>query len=162
MTKYDKTTKCWWCKHCFDNHAVGLPENYIDNKFQLIGNFCSYNCAKSYNLDLTDNNIWKRNSLLSFLYTLTYSEDKEIIPAPHWKVLKDFGGNHKKKKFRDDHIINTKEFIYLHPPLVTRKPFIEETNRNNILSSTSNELLLKRTKPLKSTIHNIRKILGLK
>ena len=67
LTNYNKNTKCWWCKHHFDTPAVGLPENYYNDTFELIGNFCSFNCAKSYNMDLGDNNIWKRNSLLDFL-----------------------------------------------------------------------------------------------
>ena len=92
---------------------------------------------------------------------LTYNEDIEILPAPHWKVLKDFGGNLSIEQFRDDFIINTTEFIYLHPPLVTRKPFIEEIKRINVNNiSDDNELVLKRNKPLKTTIHNIRNILG--
>lgn len=162
LTNYDQNTKCWWCKHSFDCPAIGLPENYSNGKFEMMGNFCSFNCAKRYNLDMNDNNVWKRNSLLDFLYNLTYSEDKEILPAPHWKVLKDFGGNLSIEQFRDNSIINSKEFLYLHPPLVTRKPFIEEINRKKFSNESSNDdLVLKRTKPLKSNIHNIRKILGL-
>ena len=68
LTNYDKNTKCWWCKHNFDSHAIGLPENYIEGKFELQGNFCSFNCSKSYNMDLSDNNTWKRNSLLDYFY----------------------------------------------------------------------------------------------
>ena len=113
--------------------AIGLPENYVDGKFELQGNFCSFNCAKSYNLDLSDNNTWKRNSLLDYFYNLTYNDDKNILPAPHWKTLKDFGGNLTIEQFRDDAIINTKEYIYLHPPLITRKPLIEEINRKKYL-----------------------------
>lgn len=161
VTNYTEDTKCFWCKHKFCTPAIGLPENYNNNKFELIGHFCSFNCAKAYNLDLCDNNIWKRNSLLDFLYLQTYNEDIEIIPAPHWKVLKDFGGKLSIEQFRDDFIINTKEFIYLHPPLVTRKPFIEEINRINDNSIDDKELVLKRSKPLKSSIHNIRSILGI-
>lgn len=161
VTNYTEDTKCFWCKHKFYTPAIGLPENYNNNKFELIGHFCSFNCAKAYNLDLCDNNIWKRNSLLDFLYLQTYDEDIEIIPAPHWKVLKDFGGKLSIEQFRDDFIINTKEFIYLHPPLVTRKPFIEEINRINDNSIDNKELVLKRSKPLKSNIHNIRSILGI-
>lgn len=160
-TKYDQNTKCWWCKHCFTTPAIGLPENYVDYKFELQGNFCSFNCAKSYNMDLSDNNTWKRNSLLSYFYNLTYNEDKVILQAPHWKTLKDFGGNLTIEQFRDDAIINSKEYIYLHPPLVTRKPLIEEVNRNKVSVIDNKELILKRSKPLKSNIHNIRKILGI-
>ena len=161
VTNYTNETKCFWCKHNFSTPSIGLPDNYNNSKFKMIGHFCSFNCAKSYNLDLCDNNIWKRNSLLDFLYMLTYNEDIEILPAPHWKVLKDFGGNLSIEQFRDDFIINTTEFIYLHPPLVTRKPFIEEIKRINVNNiSDDNELVLKRNKPLKTTIHNIRNILG--
>ena len=160
LTKYDQNTKCWWCKHHFDTPAIGLPENYVDGKFELQGNFCCFNCAKSYNLDLSDNNTWKRNSLLDFFYNLTYNEDKTIVPAPHWKTLRDFGGNLSIEEFRDDLLMNTKEYIYLHPPLVTRKPLIEEINRKKVNHIDNDELVLKRSKPLKSNIHNIRKILN--
>ena len=160
LTNYTQNTKCWWCKHHFEEHAIGLPENYYDDKFEMIGNFCSFNCAKAYNMDLADNNIWKRNSLLDYLYQLTYNEDKEIHVAPHWKTLTDYGGNLSIEQFRDDFLMNKSEFIYLHPPLVTRKPFIEEINRFND-SEDNNELVLKRSKPLKSKIKNIRNILGI-
>lgn len=159
LTNYSQQTKCWWCKNHFEEPSIGLPENYYDDKFEMIGNFCSFNCAKAYNMDLADNNVWKRNSLLDYLYQLTYNEDIEILVAPHWKTLKDFGGNLSIEQFRDDFLMNKSEFIYLHPPLVTRKPFIEEINRVNE-SEENDELVLKRSKPLKSKIKNIRSILG--
>ena len=43
----------------------------------------------SYNIDLNDEKVWKRNSLLNLLYRQTYkSNDDEILPAPSWKILK--------------------------------------------------------------------------
>ena len=55
--KINEDTKCWWCKNSFNTPNITLPEQYFDGTFYCIGNFCSYNCAKAYNLDLNDNNI---------------------------------------------------------------------------------------------------------
>ena len=171
-TNYDANTKCWWCKNCFDTPAVGLPENYFNGKFELIGCFCSFNCAKSYNIDLNDNNYWKRNTLLNYLYYKTYNEEKDIIPAPNWKTLKDFGGKLTIEQFRDDLITHTSEFLFLQPPIVSRKPFIEEIPRKNnlfidkeeyySLMEKKEEFVLKRSKPLKTNVHSLHNMLGLK
>ena len=66
---------------------------------------------KSYNLDLSDNNMEKKFIIRLFLY-LTYNDDKNILPAPHWKTLKDFGGNLTIEQFRDDAIINKRIHLF--------------------------------------------------
>ncbi len=76
---FNKNTKCWWCKNCFNSPAVQLPEDYYNETFFCIGNFCSFSCMKSYNLDLNDSLSWKRESLINLLYYMTYSEYKDII-----------------------------------------------------------------------------------
>ena len=60
----DKTTKCWWCRYNFNTERVELPENYFNECFYCTGNFCSYNCAAAYNIELNDENVFKRQSLL--------------------------------------------------------------------------------------------------
>jgi len=171
-TNYNNNTKCWWCKYSFDSQPVGLPDNYFNNKFNLIGCFCSFNCAKSYNIDLNDNKYLKRNNLLNYLYYKSYNEEKEIIPAPNWKILKDFGGTITIEQFRDDFLINSTEFIYLDPPLISRKPYIEEINRTSnfinkdkyysLIEKKKEDIVLKRSKPLKTNVYNLHSMLGLK
>ena len=124
-------TKCWWCHYVFDTHAIQLPDEYYNNTFYCIGNFCSFNCAKSYNLNINDTLIWKRCSLLNLLYYQTYNKYIDIIPAASWLILIDYGGNLNINEFRNNFIFNTKEYIVLHPPLISRQMQIEESYKIN-------------------------------
>lgn len=167
-TNYSPDTKCWWCKHNFDPPAVGLPEEYEEKlnegTFKIDGNFCSFDCAMAYNMnDLNDNNCWKRNALLHYLYYKTYGTKVKIIQAPHWKTLNVFGGNLTIDEFRDEFIMNTSEFTFLHPPLIGRSSHIEEINRNysnNLELTYNDDYVLKRSKPLKNNSKNIRSIIN--
>lgn len=166
-------TKCWWCKYPFDSIAVQLPENYYNNIFFCIGNFCSYNCCKSYNLDLNNIFMYKRESLLNLLYFLTYSTYIKIEPAPHWLSLEDYGGNLNIKAFRENSLINNKEYTILHPPLISRQMQIEESYKfnahkevsidkiNKIYSEIESEYIIKRNQPLNSTQLNLETTMGL-
>lgn len=167
--------KCWWCKNYFDTPSIGLPENYFKEKFLCIGNFCSFNCALAYNNDLNDDNVWKRTSLLNLLYKQTFQKSCDIIPSPHWKTLKEFGGILTLDNFRSKTIINTSDYTYLHPPLITYSSEIEKTsrksyyrssnkknNKNSKIFGLSDELLLKRSKPLKTTRYSLENTMGLK
>ena len=161
-SKYDKNTKCWWCKHSFETPAVFLPENYFKDKFIGFGHFCSYNCATSYNLDMNDEKIWKRNSLINLLYEKTYNKTIKIKPAPSWKILKDFGGNVDIKKYRKSLVLNDIEYTYLKPPIISQYSQIERKIKKSKVNKKSNELVLKRTKPLKSSKYTLQNTMGLR
>jgi len=62
-----KNTKCWWCHHSFTTPPIQLPDDYYNNTFFCNGHYCSFNCAKSYNLNTNDNLVGKRYSLLNLL-----------------------------------------------------------------------------------------------
>ncbi len=170
-SNYSDNTKCWWCKNHFENYPVSLPECYFDNKFQCYGHFCSFNCALSFNLD-TNDNVWKKNSLLHLLYFKTYDVNTKIIPAPHWTVLKEFGGSLSIDEFRKNSIVNTDEYLMLKPPMDSRLNFFEKTYKpdNSIFSNTmyqkllddSDDLVIKRSKPLKSSNYSLDKTLFIK
>jgi hypothetical protein len=172
---FNKNTKCWWCKNYFDTPSVQLPEDYYNDTFYCIGNFCSYNCSKSYNLDLNDTLVWKRESLLNLLYYQTYGEFKNIIPAPHWITLKEYGGTLSIEELRMNSIINTKEYLVLHPPLISRQMQIEESYKINKLKEVpldklnklysdiqpDTDCIIKRSKPVQSAQFNLEKTMGL-
>jgi hypothetical protein len=170
---FNKHTKCWWCKNCFNYPPVQLPEDYYNETFFCIGHFCSFSCMKSYNLDMNDSLLWKRESLINFLYYMTYSEYKEIIPAPHWIILEEFGGNLSIEQFRENSTINTKEYLILHPPLVSRQMQIEESYKlnklkevsidkvNKIYSEVDSEYAIKRKNPIQSKQLNLETTMGL-
>lgn len=171
-SNYSESTKCWWCRNSFNTPAISLPEDYFQKKFVCLGHFCSFNCALSYNLELNDNKTWKRKSLLFLLYQKTYNKYQEINPAPSWRTLIEYGGNLTIEKFRENLVMNNTEYLYLHPPLITRFSSIEKTvrkkkNRNVPLSQIGSsrilksEYTLKRQKPLKSTRYSLEDTMGL-
>ena len=169
--KFKQGTKCLWCKHTFDTPSVELPEDYFNLTFYCTGNFCSWNCAKSFNIDINDSATWKRESLLNLMYFKTYGEFKEIVPAPSWLMLEDFGGLLNINEFRKLFEYNNKDYLVLHPPLITRQLQIEESykksNNNNMMANKleniyDGELVLKRNKPIESNNFNLEKTMGLK
>ena len=172
-SKYDTDTKCWWCKNEFDSDYVSLPETYFNDKFHCYGCFCSYNCAHAFNLD-TNDNFWKKKSLLHLLYLKTYGKPIDLIAAPHWTCLKEFGGSLSIDEFRENSIINTKEYLMLKPPIESRLNFFEKTYNNKTkelgslnsiyqkILDDSDDLVIKRSKPLKSSQFSLDKTLFIK
>jgi hypothetical protein len=168
-----KNTKCWWCHHSFNSPPIQLPDDYYNNTFFCNGHYCSFNCAKSYNLNTNDNLVGKRYSLLNLLYYQTYGKYIEIIAAPSWLILEDYGGTLSIDKFRDNFIFNTKEYLVLHPPLISRQMQIEESykinsahnvpinNLNKMYTTNDNELQLKRAKPIINSHLNLENTMGL-
>ena len=122
---------------------------------------------------MNDNLTWKRSSLLNLLYYKTYMEYVDIIPAPSWLVLEDYGGTLNITDFRNNFIVNSKEYIVLHPPLISRQMQIEESYKinkiqnvpintlNKIYSDIDSELQLKRNKPVILSQMNLENTMGL-
>jgi len=171
--KFNKNTRCWWCRNNFSSSPCELPEDYFNNTFYCIGHFCSYNCMKSYNLDLNDSLSSKRESLMNLLYYQTYSLYKFINPAPHWMCLEEYGGNLSIEDFRKNSLVNSKEYLVLHPPLISRQMQIEESYKlsklkevpidkvNKIYSEIDSDYIIKRSKPIQSSQLNLETTMGL-
>jgi hypothetical protein len=68
------------------------------------GNFCSFNCAKAFIKDNKHNSLYEHSEfLLSKLYFDMFGEKNVVInPAPHWRLLVDYGGNLTINQFRDN------------------------------------------------------------
>jgi hypothetical protein len=168
----NKDTKCWWCKNSFDTPHITLPEQYFDGTFYCIGNFCSYNCVKAYNIDLNDNNIWRRESLINLMYYMTFNHYKNIEPSPSWLILKDFGGFIDIHEYRKNFDTNSVEYLLLQPPLISRQMQIEESYKKNSNTGPINKIdklfyqensySLKRSKPIETSHLNLEKTMGLK
>lgn len=104
---------CWYCFHPFDSIPVPLPIKYDDrrNIFDVMGYFCSFGCAKTYNLNrlsvgkdractLLSLLKWKillRNSRKPAIGGVKYS----VKAAPNRNTLKMFGGSKTIEEFRD-------------------------------------------------------------
>lgn len=160
QVKFDNksTCNCWWCKHSFDNSKIELPINYYNNTFYTYGIFCSYECCQAYNIDLNDENVFKRSSLLKFHYYKTFGEFKNIKKAKDWKILSLFGGNVSIEEFRNS-FENINDYNYLKPPMISRYGNIEKINlvKNN---NNNNKLVIKRSKPLKNNKNTLCKFIS--
>ena len=167
--QFKQNTKCLWCKHSFNTLPVEMPEDYYNETFYCYGHYCSWNCMMAYNIDLNDTATWKRASLINLMFYKTYGFFKEIIPAPSWLMLEDFGGILEINDFRNLFIINNKDYLVLHPPMITRQLQIEESYKkslpgivNKIEIFQENDLALKRTKPIDANNFNLEKTMGLR
>jgi len=159
--KNESSYTCWWCRYNFSSPKVELPEKFFNDIFYCYGNFCSYNCAMAYNISLNDENIFKRNSLLHFHYKKTYGEFKKIIPSASWKVLNDAGGCINIKDYRQNFLTNKVEFNYIKPPMISHIAQVEKISKIK-KSVVKNDLVLKRSKPLKTSKYSLESTMGLK
>lgn len=91
-----------------NNSNVDIQENeyYLTDSV-----FCSFNCCKAFILDNHHSNLYEHsNFLLIKMYNeilcvknnnVPLKEKKDINPAPHWKLLIEYGGNLTINQFRD-------------------------------------------------------------
>ena len=145
---------CWWCCHDFDNQPIGIPDNYRDEIFQTYGYFCSFNCAKSYNLDYIDNKTEEKNCLLMMLKKKLIHEDSFIKPANPRQSLKIFGGHQTITEFRKDFRMIDKTTLLIFPPVKPLKLYVEEEYKHKVVRF-QNDYKVKRQKPLVRTANNL-------
>ncbi len=162
--KNEGNQKCWWDTHVFNTPPVEMPESYFNGIFHCIGKFCSWECMMAYNIDINDENISKRTSLIYMMYKKTYNSYRIINPAATWKVLIDFGGVISIGDFRENLLTNSVDYNYIKPPMISRISYVEKIpikkDDNNDIKN--DDLILKRSKPLKSSKYNLESIMGLK
>jgi len=149
---------CWWDRHPFTFHPIGCPVNYHDHKtkgieydrvmeklkemnvntesndfFETEGIFCSLSCAKAYAIDelqRTKECKYKNSiGLLTLLCQKVHKDIIEIIPAPSWKMLVNYGGpfsidEFRKKSVRYEETINVKR-----PCMYSSFAYIKEKRR---------------------------------
>ena len=156
---------CFWCCHTFTNRPVVLPTRDTGEHLQVVGNFCSPECACSYLFDIRQDS-HTRWEQLSLLYRV-YGEacHGKIQPAPARNILKLFGGELGIAEYRNL-IRSHKVRVDIHlPPMVSilstmdTKPIdfydssltkgASETIKERI-QKAEEVLRLRRTKPLKA------------
>jgi hypothetical protein len=161
---------CWWCCHNFNNKPFFLPDKFEDNKFKVYGYFCSPSCTISYNMNLNDDKMWNRYSLIVKLYNLLNDNNTiNISPAPVRQCLKCFGGYMDINEFRkiySDKIYNSR---FLVNPAVPIKTLIEESYKERNKYQWENKMTINKFNTYKKNITNtklkensLEKIMGIK
>jgi hypothetical protein len=156
---------CFWCCHSFSNRPVVLPIRDTGEYLQVMGNFCSPECALSYLFDMRQDSHtrWEQLALLNRVYNEACGG--KIYPAPSRTTLKLFGGTLTIQEYRDI-IRSHKVRVDIHyPPMVSilatmdTKPidFYDASLTKNVtetvkerLQKAEEVLRLRRTKPLKA------------
>lgn len=99
---------CFWCNHGFDTPAVHIPKNFINDKYNVYGYFCSIECAAGFlfNEKINMSEKFERYTLLNFLYK-EVTNDIVIIPAPSpYYLLDKFCGNMSIDEYRNIYTTN--------------------------------------------------------
>lgn len=165
---------CYWCCHPFDTIPYGLPVKYYDDKFFVIGCYCSLECAMAYNNDSKSSldEILERKNLINMLSSILQYK-KNIKAAPNRLALKCFGGHMCLEEFRS--FSGTHKLINVNiPPMVTLTQQIEEVNENDVnrefsfvpidterINKYKEKIKIKRSKPVfdqKNTLDHVMKL----
>jgi hypothetical protein len=141
--------KCWWCRHLIDEDVIPfpLPTRYdqAKDKFKTTGYFCSPNCALAYN---NDTGKCENNYLIIFFVRKLYDPEsninvKNLVAAPHWKTLKEYGGTLDIAEFRQAFYDHT-QFEIMEYPMISHSVIIEKTT---VPKTAGDKMRLKRTRP---------------
>ena len=170
---------CFWCCHTFNCIPCALPTKLKGETFHVYGNFCSKECAASYNFESQDahnsQDKWERYSLLNHMYSIIENNpDLKINLAPHRMSLEMFGGSLSIEEFRES-FSSSRNYNIIFPPMVSIIPAMETNNkvdtskRNDSyyipidkerIKKVNNDLRLKRRNPVnnKNTLENCMRL----
>uniref|UniRef100_A0A6C0KED2 Uncharacterized protein n=1 Tax=viral metagenome TaxID=1070528 RepID=A0A6C0KED2_9ZZZZ len=78
------------------------------------GCFCSFNCTLAFIKDNNHNLFYKDSQSLlhSLYYQLIGKKVGKLLPSPHWRLLKDFGGNMSIQEYRQSFNVIDYEFMF--------------------------------------------------
>jgi len=182
---------CWWCTLDIKGDPLRLPHRYDDRgrKFHLSGQFCSWECMKSYNIHENPRNFGEIQNNITLMKMKMYGINKiRTQCAPHRNTLTKFGGKLSEDEFRT-HATSpitpilsmpaTENFIH-RLVLMDDKPLYNQCSGGGTVSEKKDEtrrlaeintasgrvqktdsLRLKRPVPIKLSKNNIESALGL-
>ena len=119
---------CYWCCHTFQTMPCFIPISLKEEIYQVYGNFCSFNCALSFNFNSNHVNYGERSMLISDLYFQIYGYDSpKLTFAPPKELLEIFGGAISIEDYRssftsiDDYKLTFPNIIFIIPQLMEEK-----------------------------------------
>jgi hypothetical protein len=119
---------CLWCRHDVNDFTCGMPIQYdpLTNHYTLYGNFCSFECASSYNFSKNTRSdcVWDINNMINMM-AKSYGFETPINPAPSYELLDIFMGTMDIKEFRSVHK-KTDKFYAINIPPYSHVPSVAE------------------------------------
>lgn len=184
-------TCCWWCCHVIDGQILKLPfkHNPTNDTFMTMGQYCSWECMKSWNMRSKNIRSPEINQFITLLKKRIVGHITPTRMAPPRHCLTMFGGTVEIDDFRrglDGRWVQLPELN--HCPVVVKKyseitdrhrephvDFEDDEDADDIMNkskiediqnseSTGGEggLRLKRPIPMKTQKNNLETLLGLK
>ena len=175
-TEYTDDTCCFWCCHTFNWTKCVVPISYdaYKNLYTCEGNFCSPECALAYlyKESGTESVKWHRHSLLRNMYGTLYTL-KDLSPAPPRTLLRMFGGPLDIEQYRsytmkcNDLIASELPPIRLIFPTMNIQGPVRDIKKyvslsTDVVEKASEQLRLKRSKPLHANAATLDMVLRLK
>jgi hypothetical protein len=177
-TEYAPDAACFWCCHPFPGKAAfSVPTHYDthSNTYRAEGNFCSPECGLAYTYSesrLTQSDKWLRHSLMNSLYGRLYP-NSDIQPAPDKRILRLFGGTLDIQQYREFLIKATRPLHIAMPPIRLYMPSVntQASSRDvktyvalsvETVDKASQQLRLRRNKPVHEGVPTLDKCLGVK
>ena len=176
---------CWWCIHGLPQRpCIHLPIKYDQrlDRFECIGNFCSWPCARAYAIDMNTPRFGEILMFLALMRKKAFGKSIPCFPAPKRWALKCFGGTMSIEEFRSyGGFVEPPVVHWPHEKLhvvtvgsgaaVETKPngsigyskSMGAKRMNDIETSTTetSTLKLKRNKPLQRSDSKLENILGI-
>ncbi len=137
QTKY----ACWWCCHKFQTPPCFIPIQYKNNVFTVFGNFCSFNCALSYNFEKQFNNWTTYSELIELLYRKIYNKREHITYAPDKTAIDTFGGELTISEYRSGFYMNNTVYDVIYPPVQSVIPYLEQTVKSSLNEGLDKDLM---------------------
>ena len=102
-TYNSKKAACFFCTCEFSNPPIHIPQNFVNNSYQVYGNFCSPECSVAFlmNEHIDSSQKFERYQLINYLYGKVYNYTKTIKPAPNpYYLLDKYYGNLTIQEYR--------------------------------------------------------------
>jgi hypothetical protein len=166
---------CWWCTYPIEGEVIKLPYKMErSGKFHVMGNFCSWECAKTYNLHEHKIRAGEIQMFMTAMRKRMYGKITRLGCAPNKYTLKKFGGELSIEEFRSKFGANppTVEMPDMHNfihGMVEKKEYVPK----DVLSDAqrliaikgsavkAETLRLKRPGPVKREANNLESALGI-
>ena len=168
--RYTQQTACFWCCHGFTWPACVLPKSYdaYKNIYSAEGNFCSPECALAYSYAdnrISDSTKWLQHSLLGSIYADLY-KTRVLSSALPRTLLRMFGGPLDIEQYRDfttgvnDVVLSSLPPIRLQFPSMNVQGPLRDIKKyvslsTDVVEKASEQLRLKRSKPVNSNIQTL-------
>ena len=113
--KENITTEKYDTIDCTTNNIICKRREY----YEVDGIFCSFNCCLAWIEDNKNNKLYmhSKNLLYKMLNQLNEKKFEKIIPAPNWRLLKEYGGHlsYDEYKSKFNKVSYTNRGIYYKP-----------------------------------------------